>query len=1035
MFVEGKLKRHEIPAVLAHLDGCVRCMRAVRGASADLERPASKSPWLAIAAAVAITIAIAVMFQLRSASVDDLVKLSPRSARVLEPRLSGGFAWAPWRGPMRSSGETNDSQRMKLVGVAGELVEHADRTPSANAQHAAGLALVSIGASSDAVERLRDAATRAPDDARAWSDLAAAQYAAASSLARPSMLPEALASADRALRIDPKLAEALFNRALILERLGLSQQAREAWQRYLDVDPSSPWANEARERLAKLPATTSESQFRKDLPLLERAASNGDQRRVEQIVAQYRQQSRAFGEAEHLGLWAEAHLRGEAAEAARLLGIARAIGNALARLGGESLLHDAVATIDRADAQRTRLLANAHAAYRRGRMTYARQQPSVAEPELRRAASLFADAKSPMALVARYFAASARYDRNEVDGAERDLESLLAHLDARYLALGAQVRWQLSLCRMLQNDWSGALPLVSDAVDAFRRIDERSNLAFLQTLLADTLVSLSRPDEAWAVRIESFRMQSAEGRADRVPVSLDSAARMELRAGRLDAARAFLGLEESAHRAIGNDVLLTSALAREAVMSTVLGDRQAAAAYVDEAERVAQRIGDSALRSRAMTDVDFARGAVLLDAASLTRAIAGYEQVEKPIFLPECHLLRARALLKTGERERAAEDLERGIAHLERHRVAYAGAMVGTGILDAGRALFRDAIALAMQRGDIASAFAYAERSRAHVGTVPASAKEIQHRLRGSDAAVLEIVVLDDEVVTFCVTADGIAVGRASYDESARDPARLYDATVRGVERAIANVHHLIFVPDPALDGVSFGALYDSVSRTHLIERAAVSVALSASSLQLAPNTKPSSVLAIALPSGESAGTVGLPQIARELTDVRALYARSIGAADHATFAELATSAANADVVHIAGHTQQRAGAAGTGLRFGDHEWASWRNVAASRFDEKATIVLAACETLRRPQYGRGFELSLGGGFLAAGAGNVIGTLDVIADDDAYEIFRSVHRQLAAGTDAAEAVRRTQIEALASHRTTAWQSIAVLTRTIPSREK
>ena len=42
-----------------------------------------------------------------------------------------------------------------------------------------------------------------------WSDLAAARYAAALQLKRPSLLPEALAAADRALRIDPKSAEAI----------------------------------------------------------------------------------------------------------------------------------------------------------------------------------------------------------------------------------------------------------------------------------------------------------------------------------------------------------------------------------------------------------------------------------------------------------------------------------------------------------------------------------------------------------------------------------------------------------------------------------------------------------------------------------------------------------------------------------------------------------------------------------------------------------------------------------------------------------
>jgi CHAT domain-containing protein len=77
--------------------------------------------------------------------------------------------------------------------------------------------------------------------------------------------------------------------------------------------------------------------------------------------------------------------------------------------------------------------------------------------------------------------------------------------------------------------------------------------------------------------------------------------------------------------------------------------------------------------------------------------------------------------------------------------------------------------------------------------------------------------------------------------------------------------------------------------------------------------------------------------------------------------------------------------------------------------------------------------LSLGGGFLAAGAGVVVGTLTPIPDNDARDLFRAVHRELARGRSAAAAVRQTQLEAIAGeshgHRT-AWRSVSVLTNHI-----
>ena len=1022
---EGKVKRHELPPLLEHLQTCARCSRAVRGANEELQQPATRSPWWLAVAAIAVVALVAVPFvvrQLRSTSIETLVELSPRAARVVEPRLSGGFDHAPWRGPNRAEGSAFDAAQLKLFGAAGDLVERATKEPSAATQHDAGVALTVIGKPLDAVDRLRDAAARDGSNARTWSDLAAAQYSAALQLGRASLYPEALASADHALRIDPLLAEARFNRALILEKLGLSDGAREAWQRYLEVDAGSQWAVEARERLAKLPATTGDASFRsRDLPLLERAVATNDRARVERLVAQYRQQARTFAEAEHLGLWGEAVLRGDVAEASRLRDVARAVGDALVRVNGESLLRDAVSSIDGAS------LAEAHATYRRGRMLYGKQQPSAAEPELRRAAALFAAAKSPMTLVARYFAASTRYDQNDVDTAERELAAILDDAPTEYIALRAQVQWQLALCRMSQDDWSGALPLVEEAAAAFQRLGERSNEGFVKTLVADALMCTGRPDDAWNARIESFRILSAEGRGSRLPVSIGGAVRMELRAARFESARALLRLEIATTK---NDVLLTNALVREAVLSTVLGERASA----DEAANVAQGIDDDALRARALIDADFARGAVTLPSDPrnaeivLTRAIDGYARIEKPLFLPECHLLRARARERTGDTAGAAADLEQGIVQLERHRVDYPGAVVGTGILDAGRALFREAALLAMDRNDAAAAFAYAERSRAQIGSAAATAAEIQKRLIGSDAVVLEIFGSH----VFCVTERAFKVARVVLPNT-EDRKQLYDGIIRPFENEIASARHLIIVSDPLLDGVPFSALYDSDSRTHLVERVPVSLALSASSLQPRARVRPRAVVAVGLPSGEAAGSMALPRIASELNEVRSLYPRAIDTTPSPTFREIAATAGVVDVVHIAGHTERGSGAGESGLRFADREWASWRSIAASRFPPSSTIVLAACETLRHPRSSQTFALSIGGGFLAAGAGDVIGTLDVIPDGDAHDLFKAIHRELARGASADEAVRAAQIEALQSARGVQWQVIAVLTRHIPIR--
>jgi hypothetical protein len=1063
-FAEGKLSRKEMPPVFAHLETCATCRFALGTANETISvrRPFRfDARWLLAAAVIALAAFLIPQYVRTlssSPSVERLAELAPKSARAVETRLTGGIGWARYRGPVRTSESTEDPDRLRLGGAVGDLVAEANREPSAKSQHAAGIGLVLIERPMDAIARLRAATRLDPRNARVWSDLAAAQYAAALLLDRPSLYPEALASADQSLRLDANLPEALFNRALVLERLGLAAQAREAWDRYLAVDSSSPWAVEARERLSRLPVTTSEERFHEEQPRLERAAIAGDYAAVRAIVDQHRQQTRTNAEVVTLGKWGEAVLGQDEASAARFLAIARATGDALQRASGETLLRDAVAAIERADTAARARLAEAHVFYVRGRLAYSRRHPGAAEPDLRRAAVLFASANDPMALVARYFAACTRYDQNGVSAARAELASLLHEISSRdgYLALAAQIRWQLALCAMVDDDWHGALPLLSASRDGFVRLGERSNGGFLGVLLAGAHGVTGRPDEAWSARIRSFHALAGEGTGDRMQAALSETASMELRAGRAEVARSILQIEESANRAAGNDVLLAYALVRGAVLSVQLGDTAAADAKAREAAATAQRIPDAALRARAAADADFAIGAATLDHQALTRSVDGYRSIERPLFLPEARLYRAQASLRRGATEEATRDVETGIAELERHRVRFADTVVGRGIFDAGTELFRLAIRLALERHDVDSAFAFAERARAHIaaaGDAPVSAHTLRGRLAGSSTAVLSLTVFPDEVLSFCVTEDEVTVGRRPFDESRlaelvarsaggdRDSSReLYDVLVRPTEVVSSAARHLIVIADLALEGVPYASLWDAKSQRHLIERATVAVAPSASSLRGgAAARRPDTVLAVALPSGDRGRTASLPQTRAELSAITQLYQGAITLPD-ATFAAMQQRAGDADLIHIAGHTDRRGVSGESVLLFagadGNVDRVSWRSVAETSLRARPVVVLAACETLRRPPSPRTFALSLGGGFLAAGATDVIGTLTPLADNDAHELFQAMHRHLRDGLAPADALRRVQLDALSNDATRRrpWHAVALLTNRIPLGE-
>ena len=62
----------------------------------------------------------------------------------------------------------------------------------------------------------------------------------------------ALDAVEQALALDPSLPAALFNRALLLERLLLAGEAAQAWERFLAREGAGPWADEARAHLAEV---------------------------------------------------------------------------------------------------------------------------------------------------------------------------------------------------------------------------------------------------------------------------------------------------------------------------------------------------------------------------------------------------------------------------------------------------------------------------------------------------------------------------------------------------------------------------------------------------------------------------------------------------------------------------------------------------------------------------------------------------------------------------------------------------------------
>jgi CHAT domain-containing protein len=1027
----------QIVAAVAYVDRDER-----RGESAPKWR-VSRPWWLGLAAA-AFLAGIAILYFWRPWISRDpvavLIAAQPAEARFLEPRLSGGFPWAPIRANRRNGvAEPLDPGQMKLIGAAGEVLQRTAGDSSTAARHAAALAHLLASRPSEAATRL-DSLAKNEGSASILNDLAAARYALAVQDDDPAQLARALAAADAALRVQPDSAEASFNRALIIDRLGLRPQATAAWRRYLQLDSGSKWAQEARQHLQRLaPQTEFRMELERDYALLTR--KDGAARA---LASRFPQEARVWGESEILARWAQCVRANDTAEAAGHLRLAHSFGEELAHRSGERMLQSVVRVVEGADGSDVATLVDAHLAFRDAQRMYRQNRPVEAEAAFNAAAAGFERAGSPAAVLARYFAANTIYEQGRIAEARERLRALLATSAPQFAAHRAQLRWQLALTDASLGQWGAAIRSLDESVRIFERLGERRYATSVREILAEVYDRIGDRETAWTHRLIALQEL---GRSDspRLQLAVGSIARAAALDRDWQVALAFLGLELEIARHNGNDVVTVETLLLRARVHDRVGRRGAARSDLADATRMISRLRDRALRDRAEAERLAVAGMLTASPVEtvklLTQAIEFHGLRGRRMFLPEMHLQRGRAFAVQGDSGKADRDFEAGIRELEAQRTSIEAGEARWGVISRGEELFDEAVALAVDRGDTQRAFAYSERGRARDllesierrhAAPPVETGAILIEYSTLPTRLIIFVVGDGNVRTVQeriarpVLADlvdrlGRSIVAGDDAEFRRIASTLYDRLVAPVAAELPPGRPLVFIPDGVVDAVPFAALLDPQDR-YLIERHAVTVAPSAAVFHRL------AALRAHLPGGEGLLLIAGPPVGegsvdaltaaqREVDAITAIYGpETVLAPKSSDYAALATRASVARVIHFVGHVgpgQTRRSAAILASRLeGDAGLLDVREIASMDLGRARIVVLAACSSARGENLPREGSISVARAFLAAGVPSVVATLWPIDDAAAAEFFPRLHQQLAAGLSPAEALRETQLDCL-----------------------
>lgn len=182
-----------------------------------------------------------------------LFKKAYKDERTLQSRITE-LDYAPFI--ETRSGVAPKSEKGEITQAKIAIQRRAEENPNAANLHLQARVLLAEKDFDGAEQLLERAQKLDPNNAQIFNDLGVAAFEKAlpqtDSVARSEQLRRANENFESALKIDPNLLEARFNKARCLEALNMIQEAIEAWNEYRKYDETSGWAREAGRRLRDL---------------------------------------------------------------------------------------------------------------------------------------------------------------------------------------------------------------------------------------------------------------------------------------------------------------------------------------------------------------------------------------------------------------------------------------------------------------------------------------------------------------------------------------------------------------------------------------------------------------------------------------------------------------------------------------------------------------------------------------------------------------------------------------------------------------
>ncbi len=1045
-YIDGGLEPRQRAEVEAHLAECGECYEtfsdAVRQTDSNTglsglghvipngesgRSRAAKWWWIAAAAAVIAFGGLRPDGFWRARPLDravaDLVTAVGQS-RFTEGRMAEPFAYGPAPAPNRGAVDARTLPR-SVREAALNIEKLTERAGSLQARRAWALARLVQGQTNEAISVLESIAEEFPMDTLTRIELSAALLERSRQSGIVFDATKALDSATIALSVSPNQPAALFNRALALEAIGDKSGAIAAWNRYLSVDPSSPWASEA---LAHLDALKREL-----LPLSTNSDFHAAPRTVE-----------AFLESQ-IENWSSATTEGRDFDTALVRSRVAAFDGKWA----DRQVADMFALVQKATYwpfERRGCLARGIQSFRQAKSRFDQVSYEAAAAAVGESRKAFACAGVQDIEVKLLSLQIDWFSTHRVE----DL-ALLEKLEvvaaaAEHWRTAGRIHYVLGLGAFRASRISQALDHYDRSRDAYRRADDLSGQGAASVLAAEARDQQGDSLASWTDYKRALSALPAMVAYRSRHTALVSIAIACQKQGLFGCEEYFADRLQDYATSEGSSIGLMAAHLHRANALSHLSGADAARPELTAAHAAHERIEDPTFRRQYAADLAWMEGRILQSAdpnaaiKSLTAAIAEWQQSGFRTRLSETLLVRGRALAAVGRIGEARSDWNQAAKLFEDQQLGIREEQLRISRASDLWDVFAEMIASV---DTPAEKLEWIERSKARAlldslgssSKTSAAIRDLSIDWLPPNTVVVVFASLPDRLLRLTIrrgtiSADSRPIGAASVAETTR---RLFATEPTGdwqsnplllgllPDGVCRNPDDLlVIVPDGGLYRVPFSALRTEHDNEPLIRRCVPivvpSIAVYRRIAAQAPTKSPRGARVLLVQADRGWAIAGLPELSsarEEIHDIDQIYSGGkLLQGPRLTLKAFLEGAAHADIIHIAGHAiadDLFPSRSRLLLDPGSPEpWLDINHILSIKIERGALVVLGACETAAGRVFRGEGSVSLARAFLQAGASHVIAAKWQVNDRATRALLVQMHRQIALGDPPSRALARAQ---------------------------